>query len=177
MWVLLGGWWRRRGRERPRGGREVGQHAAVERLQAALLGGCQVRGQREGAHLGERLPEALEALLEVDGAWRQRRCGRGRAGHAERVTRQRGAIARVGHAVGVHQRERLTGAQVVARHGGEHGVLVVALEGAQGVRQRRADGPLRELVLRRRRQVRPEQEPPRHPRGLATEQARHAARR
>ncbi|MBI4570772.1 MAG: hypothetical protein HY723_02395 [Chloroflexi bacterium] len=149
----------------------------MERFEPAALGGREVVGEAEGTQIRERLPELSEALLQVAGARRQHRRGRRRSHHAERVLDELLAVALVGNAVGVNQRERLAGTKVVARHGREHGVLVVVRERAQRVRQRRADGAAAELVLGRERQARAQGETTRHPRGLAAEQARHACRR
>jgi len=65
-----------------RGRGEVGEDAAVERLETTLLRGREVGGHGVGAQRGERVAEAREALLVLVGARRQRRAGRCRARHA-----------------------------------------------------------------------------------------------
>ena len=50
--------------ERAGGVGELAQHASVQRLEAALLGGREVLREREVAEALERLAETPEALLE-----------------------------------------------------------------------------------------------------------------
>jgi hypothetical protein len=164
-------------RERLRGGVQLGEHAAMERRQAAVLGGGEVGGQPEGAQRRERRPKRGELLLHLDGARRQARGRRRRPHGAERVREQVAPIARVGDAVGVHQRQGLARPQSVTQDGTEHRLLVRRGEGAQGVRHRRTDHADAELRDRRRREVRVEREPLLDPRGLVPEEARYAGDR
>ncbi len=148
----------------------------MERLEPALLGGRQVGGQGEGAQRGERVVEAGQALLELVGVRRHGRPGRRRAGDAQRVAAERGAVTLVGDAVRLHQREGLARAQVVARHRRQHGVLVGGAERAQRVGHGGAEATTAELLRGRRREARGEEEPLLHPGGLAPEQARGGPR-
>ena len=90
------------------------EHAAVERLDAALFSGCEVIGHGEAGELADGLLQPLEARFELGGAWRT---GRRLSGpeHAQRIAQKLAAVRGIGCAVGVHQRLRLTGAQAVLR--------------------------------------------------------------
>jgi hypothetical protein len=158
--------------EDARGVAQLVEHALVQRLEPALLGRSEVLGEREGGEVSQRRTDALQLPLQLD---RPRRGGgTGRLGMqaAERVAQKRSTVGRVGGAVGVDERLGIARRQAMALHDGEDRVLVLALERAQGARQRHADGAFGELALGRGGQPSPQRQSVADPVGLVAEHPR-----
>jgi hypothetical protein len=153
------------------GGEELVDHAAVARLQAPLLGRCQVVGHGKGRQILQGPANAFELFFELGEARGERRglCGIA-AGDPQRRSQQLAAFALAGGAVGVKQRQRFAGLEAVLLAGREHGLLVLGRQRAKRVRERGPDRSAPQPLLDRGREARAQGETRGDPSGLAPEQ-------
>jgi len=147
MGFLLGRWKGRRDAPGLCGRGKLCEHAAQSRLQAALLGGREVVGQREALELVERVLELVEASLQQRGAWRGRRRRRRGAHGVVRRREQRAAVRVVGDAVRGDQQARLAGPETVPLRTAKQRVLVLVRQRREVQRQAHAHPPGGELAL------------------------------
>jgi hypothetical protein len=121
------------------GGAQLDAHAAVERFEAAPLGGRQVLREREGAQRGEGAAHFLEALLEDERTRRDR--GRWRYG-AQRIVgcaQDLLAVRGTGGLIGSDQARGVAMAETVAVDRRQERVLVFGGKHSEVLRQHRAD--------------------------------------
>jgi hypothetical protein len=125
----------------------------VEGLDAAPLGRGEVVGNREDGELLDRSADLLKLTLQLE---RPRRDGadhwRG-ALHARRIAQKLAPVRLVRTAVELYQLRQLGRGQTVSIGALEQPLLVLEAQIAQRFRDGRSDLPLRQLLLRRRRQA------------------------
>lgn len=87
---------------------ELGEHAAMPRLETSGFGGSELFGNGKLGEAHERLVDVLEALLELGGGGRGggARCGLG-PDHTERCPEKLTSVGLAGDTVGGEEPERL----------------------------------------------------------------------
>lgn len=122
------------------------EHAAVQRLEATLLGGCEVIGEREGREVSEDLAHGLQTPLDLGGPRR----GGGGAGlgmqATERVTKELATVGGIGGLIALDDNQGVACLEAVPLDAGEDSVLVLVAELAERARQRRSQGARTQLA-------------------------------
>lgn len=128
---------------------QFGQDAPSDRLEAATLGGREVIGQGEAREVAQCLGEATKAPLQHDGARREHRRRRLGAHGVHRRGEETLAIRLVGDAICADENDGVASAEAMAQGGVDQRVLVFLRQGAQRVREGRADLSRRKLLAPR----------------------------
>jgi hypothetical protein len=154
------------------GGFKLGEHALEPGLEAAFFGRSELVGNDKAGEAYQCLLDVLKASLQHGSCGRNCRAGCGlRPQHSQGRTQKLAPVRLVGHAVGRDQRQSLGELQAVTLHGAQHGLLIPAGQGAQGVGQGGTDLPLSKLLLSPDREPRSDIHPTSHPLGFAPKPA------
>ena len=147
---------------------ELSENAAKACFEPSLLGGSELEGNDELGEIQERLTNAFEAMLELGGQGGGGGTGCRLGAHpAERCSEELVSVGLIGHAVSGDQHESLAVLEAVPVDGAENSILVLVGQGAEGVRQRRANRTVSELGLGRWGQAGGELDAACHPLRLA----------
>ncbi len=143
-------------------------------LEAALLGGSEVGGNREVGEVDEGLADLFQPLLDVEGTWGDHGTVIALGpGLIEGVLHELAALGLVGDAVGREEPKRFSVAQPMALNSGENRVLALGVEGAEGVGESGADVSFRDALLGCRGEMLVDGETPSDPLRGAPQSARH----